>query len=175
MQGLGDLPGGNYYSTAKGVSSDGSVIVGEGYSSSGYEAFRWTSGGGMMGLGNLGGSSTANAVSADGSIVVGRSYTSSGDRQAFVWDESNGMQSLYDLLIALGGGGGLTGWTLYEAAAVSADCMMVAGYGLNPDGDEEAWIATLEPSNVPVPAAVWLLGSGLVGLFGIKRKIKRAE
>ena len=28
-------------------------------------------------------------------------------------------------------------------------------------------------SEVPVPAAVWLLGSGLIGLIGIKRKIKK--
>lgn len=29
------------------------------------------------------------------------------------------------------------------------------------------------PSNVPVPAAVWLLGSGLVGLIGLRRKMNR--
>jgi hypothetical protein len=30
--------------------------------------------------------------------------------------------------------------------------------------------ATISPSAVPVPAAVWLLGSGLLGLIGIRRK-----
>jgi len=29
------------------------------------------------------------------------------------------------------------------------------------------------PNVVPIPAAVWLLGSGLVGLLGIKRKLKK--
>ena len=29
------------------------------------------------------------------------------------------------------------------------------------------------PNVVPIPAAVWLLGSGLVGLLGIKRKFKK--
>ena len=42
MVGLGDLPGGDFYSTAYGVSADGSVVVGRGRSASGVEAFRWT-------------------------------------------------------------------------------------------------------------------------------------
>lgn len=29
------------------------------------------------------------------------------------------------------------------------------------------------PSNVPIPAAVWLLGSGLLGLIGVRRKIRK--
>src|SRR5262245_37489475 len=69
---LGDLPGGQFASRANDVSADGSVIVGSSYSASGLEAFRWTSGGGMVGLGDLpGGSfgSAASGVSADGSVV----------------------------------------------------------------------------------------------------------
>ena len=50
---LGDLPGGNFASSAQGVSADGSVVVGGVDSSSEQEAFRWTTGGGMVGLGNL--------------------------------------------------------------------------------------------------------------------------
>ena len=41
FQGLGDLPGGSFYSTAYGVSADGSVVVGLSGSASGPEAFRW--------------------------------------------------------------------------------------------------------------------------------------
>ena len=40
----------------------------------GTEAFRWTEGSGMVGLGDLAGGSfysVANAVNADGSVVVG--------------------------------------------------------------------------------------------------------
>jgi hypothetical protein len=53
--------------------------------------------------------------------------------------------------------------------------MTVAGNGYNPAGGQEAWIATLEPgdASVPVPAAVWLLGSGLIGLAGLRRKVRR--
>ncbi|MCH7603269.1 MAG: hypothetical protein IIB54_10920, partial [Planctomycetes bacterium] len=55
FQGLGDLPGGSISSGAWGVSADGSVVVGVSSSTSGQEAFRWTSGGGMVGLGDLAG------------------------------------------------------------------------------------------------------------------------
>jgi probable HAF family extracellular repeat protein len=53
FQGLGDLAGGSFSSFAIGVSADGSVVVGQGLSASGSEAFRWTSGTGMVGLGDL--------------------------------------------------------------------------------------------------------------------------
>src|SRR5262245_31903202 len=75
---LGDLPGGNFFSRAMGLSADGSTIVGFSSSSnspgSNFEAFRWTSGSGMIGLGDLpngGFDSGAFGVSADGLIVVG--------------------------------------------------------------------------------------------------------
>ena len=51
FQGLGDLPGSYFRSTASSMSADGSVVVGTGSSASTTrEAFRWTSGGGMVGL-----------------------------------------------------------------------------------------------------------------------------
>ncbi len=53
FQGLGDLPGGSFSSIAYGISEDGSTVVGQGRSGSGNEAFRWTSGMGMLGLGDL--------------------------------------------------------------------------------------------------------------------------
>ena len=71
---LGDLPAGRAFSQARGVSNDGSVVVGLASSASGDEAFRWTTGGGMVGLGDLAGggfASDATGVSASGSVVVG--------------------------------------------------------------------------------------------------------
>ena len=35
--------------------------------------------------------------------------------------------------------------------------------------------STFAPSAVPIPAAAWLFGSGLVGLMGIARRNKRVE
>jgi len=34
------------------------------------------------------------------------------------------------------------------------------------------WSATLQITSVPVPAAVWLFGSGLIGLVGMRKKSK---
>ncbi len=87
LSGLGDLPGGQFYSIAHAVSGDGSVIVGEATSSRGHEAFRWTRATGMVGLGDLPGgedNSVAMAVSVDGSVVVGYGFSAEG-RRPFRW------------------------------------------------------------------------------------------
>ncbi|CAK9078657.1 PEP-CTERM sorting domain-containing protein [Durusdinium trenchii] len=157
MVGLGDLPGGNYYSLATGVSADGSVVVGRGFSALGEEAFRWTSGSGMVGLGDLPGGavrSEASGVSGDGSIVVGHSYSALGS-EAFLWDDANGMRSLKDVL-TLEYGLDLTGWNLRGARGISADGRTIVGYGTNPNGFGEAWVAV-----VPEPSSFLLAGLGL--------------
>ena len=51
FMGLGDLAGGQFASLPDPVSADGSTVVGASISASGREAFRWMSGGGMVGLG----------------------------------------------------------------------------------------------------------------------------
>ncbi len=126
----------------------------------------------MTGLGDLPGGgffSFAIGVSADGSVVVGRSDSSNGT-EAFIWDEdSQTMQSIADLLIAdaidLPG----MGWNnLYQASAISADGLTVVGIGTH-NGNPEAWMAT-RAAPVPLPAAVWLFGSALLGLIGCARK-----
>jgi uncharacterized membrane protein len=54
FMGLRDLAGGTFHSQAMGVSGDGSVVVGAGYSAPQvFEPFRWTEAGGMVGLGGL--------------------------------------------------------------------------------------------------------------------------
>jgi probable HAF family extracellular repeat protein len=127
MQELGPLPGG-CYSWARGISDDGTVVVGYGESpnaSSGgvlayHEAFLWRENGGMSFLGDLPGgwfASEAHAVSADGSVVVGASESGDGVR-AFRWTERDGMCSL----------GILEGTGRSEAWAVSEDGSVIAGF-----------------------------------------------
>ncbi len=82
MYSLGALPGVTT-STAKAVSSDGTVVVGGGSS----RAFRWTSQSGMVDLGY----GVANGVSADGSVVVG---TYNALDTAFRWTQEEGLVSL---------------------------------------------------------------------------------
>jgi probable HAF family extracellular repeat protein len=108
MIGLGDLPGGVFSSSADGVSSDGSVVVGSSNSAFGGEAFRWTAGDGMVGMGVLPGDNASHAMapSANGSVIVGTS-----NQKAFLWTASGGMRSLRDILTA-DLGLDLTGWRI---------------------------------------------------------------
>jgi len=140
---------------AHAISNDGSVVVGGGNWVSGYdayEAFRWTESSGMVGLGDLPGGdfrSYASGVSGDGSVVVGTSRTESTgdhDTSAFLWNEQNGMQRLEDVLTNCGVD--LNGWILLSATDVSADGKTIVGYGLNPDGKTEAWIANISKISI---------------------------
>ena len=88
--GLGDLPDGPFSSAANDVAADASVVVGVSLSDSGTapeEAFRWTSAGGMLGLGSQGGlaRSEAHAVNAAGSVIVGSGGTGSAFGEATRW------------------------------------------------------------------------------------------
>ena len=101
------------------------------------------------------------STSADGSTVVGNSSSSSG-WEPFVWDETNGMRALRQMLIDQGID--MTGWDLTEANGISGDGLTIVGYGTNPSGYTEAWIAT-----IPEPSTALLLGLGLLGI-GLQRR-----
>jgi probable HAF family extracellular repeat protein len=155
--GLGDLPGGITNSIAYAVSADGSIIVGRGISYtdthgiSTEQAFSWTAQGGIAPLGFIPCDtwSIAHAVSADGSIIVGDPYQGSGDC-VFIWDAQHGIRNLHAVLVALGLN--LTGWQLSEAHGVSSDGRIIVGYGTDPAGKTEGWIADLTPPVLAVRA-----------------------
>lgn len=123
MVGLGDLPGAEFRSTANAISTNGSIIVGQGNSDLGPEAFYWTASTGVVGLGDLPGGeyeSEAVDVSNDGSVIVGNgaSIQSAQAREAFRWTTSEGMAPL----------GTLAGARPYSYAhATSADGSIVVG------------------------------------------------
>ncbi len=152
MVGLGDLPGGLFYSDASGVSADGSVVVGVSEGANGWEAFRWTQATGMVGLGDLAGGSFDSAawgVSADGSVVVGDGNSANG-QEAFIWNSTQGMRSLQQVLTN-DYGLNLNGWDLTSANAISADGLTIVGSGFDPMGNGEYWIARLDPQPEPQP------------------------
>jgi probable HAF family extracellular repeat protein len=169
MVSLVTLPG-LLESEARALSPDGSVVVGLAVDESEVQqAFRWTSDGGMVLLGLLpgviDGATAAYAVSADGSVIVGDSFDNSeGVGIAFIWDPVQGMRSLRDVLIGEYGLD-LTGWTLTTANGISADARTIVGTGLNPSGQNEAWIAVL-----PEPSTALFLAIGLAGLAVWRRR-----
>jgi uncharacterized membrane protein len=122
------LPDGEDRAQAFGVSRDGRVIVGN----SGDQALRWVAGATPQGLGING---IARAASQTGDVIVG----SSGG-EAMIWDDVQGARLLSDVLFDLGAD--LTGWTLSDAVAISADGRVVAGNGALA-GVEQAWLARL--------------------------------
>ena len=147
---LGLLPR-RKFSAAWACSADGLVVVGQSWTqgnqnSSNYEqAFRWTASTGMVGLGELPGGiyySEADGVSPDGSIVVGGSGGANGT-EAFIWDAANGMRRVAEYLEAKQVYVP-AGWTLRYANSVTVNngVVTIAGWGINPNGSEEAWIAS---------------------------------
>ncbi len=118
---LGTLGGG--YSTARGVSEDGSVVVGISPISQGHRrAFRWTAGSGMVSLGVLSQftHSEAYGVSGDGTRAVGvciYEVPFGSSIRAFRWESGTGMRDL----------GSLPGSTENAARAVSSNGSVIVG------------------------------------------------
>lgn len=145
------------------LSADGSTVVGfSNRFGAAQRAYRWTREMGFMDLGESAGeacSYVARGTSADGSVIVGggRECGNSSEAAAFIWDHAKGMQSLQDVLDELDVD--TDGWTLIEATGLSDDGGVIAGWGINPDGHTEAWVAV-----VPEPSTGVLLSIGLIVL-----------
>jgi len=147
MTGLGDLSGGLFQSIAYAISADGNVIAGYSVPTSGFHAaFRWTTTNGMTELGALPCDpwSIARATSRDGAMIVGDPQTGSGDC-VFMWTAERGMRRLLDVLTN-DYGLNLSGWTLRQALAISQNGNVIVGWGINPAGQTEGWIADLAPN-----------------------------
>ena len=97
MVGLGDLAGAGFSSIANAVSSDGSVVVGQGLTALGGEAFIWDAVNGIQNLqavleGQFGLSlslagwtlSSATGISADGLTIVGTGINPDGFFEGFI-------------------------------------------------------------------------------------------
>jgi hypothetical protein len=85
-----------YEAHANATSAEGSVIVGSYSQGTERQAFRWTSAGGVVLLGDLPGGyvgSDARDVSGDGMVVVGNGRASDHD-EGFRWTAASGMMGL---------------------------------------------------------------------------------
>ena len=167
---LDDTLGGTSGSSdARAISDNGSVVVGVWLGlpvrwtadwDSYYDAPDWSAGGDLAVLSQGGGS--ALDVSADGSVIVGET-----GGNAFVWDEDHGPRLLRDVL-ELDCGLDLTGWTLASATAITDDGETIVGYGTNPSGATEAWIAT-----IPEPSTMTWVAFGILGALSRRRAFQR--
>ena len=105
----------------RGVSGDGSVVVGDGYPANNpSQAFCWgTTGAFGLGILHGGASSSALTVSGDGLSVAGTSFTdlTTGGEQAFLWTPANGMVGL----------AGLPGSNFSEGNGISTDGTTIVG------------------------------------------------
>ncbi len=136
---------------ALGVSGDGQVVVGAWGPSllTPAKPFRWTAETGMVNLGTFPGGTWGEAWGAnhDGSMVVGWSEVAAGQWRAFVWTQTDGMQDLNVLFADL-----LTdGSILWDAMAISPDGRYIAGHGIRPNGDHEAYLLDTTGSGGGIP------------------------
>jgi hypothetical protein len=173
--GLVSLGEGTY---ATGVSGDGRVVIGEN--------FVWTEAGGKQTVSpvHAGAVAALQATTFDGSIAVGNDQllqisptTIPLDgpplqlvaSTAIIWDPVNGSRDLKNVLETQYGLS-LAGWYLTDATDISDDGRSIIGNGINPQGEQEGWVAHLNPVAVPEPAAWALLTIGASTVLRLRRR-----
>jgi hypothetical protein len=155
------------------------VVVGESYVSHiGSLPFRWTAGSGMQPIPLMDDAEIAwaSAISADGTLVfgsryVGPAYFVPGYTAAFVWDSVHGMRDLQQVLRDESGlSSTLASWRLLSVTGISADGLSIAGNGVNPAGNVEAWYVHLDaPLSIPEPHTAVLLTCCAAGILARRR------
>lgn len=119
---------------AESCSADGSIIYGSTRNPN--TVFRYFN----NSFEDLGVDFHPQVCSADGSIVLGHELSSAGGA-VVLWSRSTGMVRLQEFL--QNHGADVSGWTLVRAV-LSADGTTIAGQGINPQGRDEIWLATID-------------------------------
>jgi probable HAF family extracellular repeat protein len=144
MQDLG-VPSGGTGSGASGTNFSGQVVGTWYLAAGGQQAFLWDSIDGMQDLGTLPGLPRAYAWAIDdsGQVVGEAADELLQTPHAFLWDSANGMQDLNALIPPD------SGWTLLQEARAINDAGQIVGVGINPDGQQHAFLLT--PDDVSAP------------------------
>jgi len=153
---------GTITSEAKAVNGDGTVIVGTATLSGRTSAVRWTNGV-PADLGDLPDGfnfAIANACNLDGQVVVGYSSGAAGT-EAVVW-RGGQLRTIREVLTEAGVTSHL-GWSLSVANGVNSTGLIICGSGINPNGQNEGWVATLPELAPACPAD--FNGDGFLDFF----------
>ena len=145
--------------------NDSGAVVGFSYTSTNAEHAFIYQNGTMTDLNNLlpnnSTSSQAKAINANGDVTGLYRPAGASSWSAFIYE--NGQ--MFDLGSELPAN---SGWTFSSVYGINDEGQIV-GYGSD-NGVTSGFLLTPETSPAPIPGAVWLLGSGLAGLIGLKRK-----
>ena len=127
----------------------------------------WSSNNEVTVLGTLGGDQSYAYDINDLGIIVGESTTYAGApyARAFIYDSINGMQNLNDFV--------LPGheFEFFRAAGSINNAGLIAATGRINDTWHAVLMTPLTP--VPVPTTILLLGSGLIGFAGMRKRFKK--
>lgn len=154
--GMVDISAGQWPGIARGVSPDGNTVVGSFTDFGLSKPFRWTAAGGREDLQiplfyDSGGAFDAT----DDGRACGLVLLSGSGKTAVLWDSAGQAQLVSTALI--NAGVSMPAWQLQSATAMSDDGTVIVGFGLNPDGQQEAWVAVL-----PAPCPADFDGNGEV-------------
>jgi uncharacterized membrane protein len=151
---LGSLPGGNVTNWVRGIAPSGNYAVGEDSSAEGQVGYLWSQERGMewLGMSPFGttNGTVAFGVSEGGGTVVGSGPTG-WLSQATIWQRQHGWRNLKLVLLTEYGMTQADGWTMANAAAISADGQTIAGRGVNPCGRQDIWLVRLLPQTPSCP------------------------
>ena len=146
VQDIGTM--GGISAQARGVSANGSVIVGWFKDTNGnIHAYRWTEANGVKDLGTMGGKSAyANGVSADGTIIIGTfMLPNGGGTHIYRWTQADGIQDLGDM-----------GVRSLSVNSVSANGLLILGFYIGTKLSNyrpQYYLARLDSPSVPAIAS----------------------
>jgi hypothetical protein len=100
------------------------------------------------------------AVSGDGSVIISSGAGGDTPRFASIWQADNGTRFLERAMVyEYGLAFEMAGWGGVQPLGTSDDGTTIVGWGLNPQGDVEAWVARLdEPARPHPPGALAAIG-----------------